>query len=77
MDTQTVAPGPKAGRGLKLIDLIFKFLRHGVAPGPKAGRGLKLKFRKQPLISMIVAPGPKAGRGLKLLECAFLDRIAM
>ncbi len=36
-----VAPGPKAGRGLKRDEARGKRNGTKVAPGPKAGRGLK------------------------------------
>ncbi len=61
-----VAPGPKAGRGLKREYTAINSKLDRVAPGPKAGRGLKHDIEPRPENLRPVAPGPKAGRGLKL-----------
>ncbi len=60
-----VAPGLRAGRGLKLFVTVAKATSPDVAPGLRAGRGLKRATSDLEEAAVEVAPGLRAGRGLK------------
>jgi len=60
-----VAPRGCAGRGLKLLSIIFDTGLFTVAPRGCAGRGLKLKPACRQRNQPSVAPRGCAGRGLK------------
>ena len=60
-----VAPGLRAGRGLKHAGLKHEDPSITVAPGLRAGRGLKHFLFYGVYLGLLVAPGLRAGRGLK------------
>ncbi len=64
-----VAPGLRAGRGLKRLRPSILVWWIGVAPGLRAGRGLKQHPRCRDGQGLRVAPGLRAGRGLKPAIC--------
>ena len=55
-----VAPGPKAGRGLKPGWLSFAVDAFDVAPGPKAGRGLKHLIRHNAVVAVLGSARPQS-----------------